>query len=444
LHLSTTKPEGSLTLNLKSLFSPQLIKLALPIVFSNWVYTLQSFLTLLLVSPLGEEVIAGVGFASTILWIIYGVDEVVYTGTAVLVAKRVGKGERAGRFVLYAFILSVAVSLAVWMAGEEFLELFFKVFEIEEKVKRVIEEFFRPVGVLLPLILFANGMNAVFNGAGKTKVIFQATVVAVAVNLGLLAIVVEKMGAFGAGLAFGVAESCAALYYLLRAVGEEVLNPFKDVKFKVNEILKLIKIGLPAGIEEGTASLSFNLFSGLVATCGTAVLAGYQIGLRVEGIAVSVGFALMDASLPFVGQAGGEEVRRRIKELSRTALGLGGALGAVLIGIAPFVGRIFEQSDEAGKWAQVYLFLAGLSQPGFNLAMALSGALRALEETAKAAAVNIGSFWIFRLIPSWLVLRLVKSPLVPWSFMVLETYLRAAILKLVLERKLKKFKGGAL
>ena len=427
-----------------SLFSPELIKLALPIVLSNWVYALQSFLTLLLVSPLGEEVIAGVGFASTLLWLVYGIDEVVYTGTAVLVARRVGRGERAGRFVLYALALSVAVSAVVWAGGGKFLEVFCRVFGVEEGVERVIKEFFKPVELFLPLILAANGLNAVFNGAGRTKVIFQATVVAVAVNLGLLALLVERLGAFGAGVAFGVAESSAAVYYLFRAVKEEVLTPLKDFRFSVEEVLRLIRVGLPAGVEEGLSSLSFNLFSGLVATCGTAALAGYQIGLRVEGVAVAVGFALMDASLPFVGQAKGEEVKRRVEELSRSALSLGVVLGAVLVGLAPVAGKVFTGEEEVRRWAEVYLFLAGLSQPGFNLAMALSGALRALEETAKAAAVNIGSFWIFRLIPSWAVLRLVKSPLVPWGFMVVETVLRAAVLKAVVERSLRKFKGGAL
>jgi len=432
-------------LKFNSLFSPELIKLALPIVLSNWVYALQSFLTLLLVSPLGEEVIAGVGFASTLLWLIYGVDEAVYTGTAVLVAGRVGRGEKAGRFVFYVFILSVAVSAVVWAGGEKFLELFCRIFGVEEEVKKVIEEFFRAVELFLPLILAANGLNAVFNGAGRTKVIFQATVVAVAVNLGLLALLVERFGAFGAGVAFGFAESSAAVYYLLRTVREEALNPLKDVRFDVKEVLRLIRVGLPAGVEEGLSSLSFNIFSGLVAACGTAALAGYQIGLRVEGIAVAVGFALMDAGLPFVGQAKGRgEVERRVKELSRSALSLGVVLGAVLVGLAPVVGKFFTGEEEVRMWAEVYLFFAGLSQPGFNLAMALSGALRALEETAKAAAVNTGSFWIFRLIPSWGVLRLVKSPLVPWSFMVVETALRAVLLKAVVERSLRKFKGGAL
>jgi len=425
-------------LKLKSLFSPELIRLALPILLSNWVYALQSFLTLLLVSPLGEEVIAGVGFASTLLWIVYGVDEVVYTGTAVLVARKLGRGERVGRFVLYAFVLSVAVSAVVWTGGGKFLEVFCRVFGVEEGVKRVIEEFFKPVGVLLPLVLTANGLNAVFNGAGKTKVIFQATVVAVGINLALLAVLVEKLGALGAGVAFGASESSAALYYLLRATEDERLNPFKDAKFKVKEVLRLIRVGLPAGVEEGLSSLSFNLFSGLVAACGTAVLAGYQIGLRVEGVAVAVGFALMDASLPFVGQAkGGEEVRRKIKELSKTATALGAVLGAVLVGLTPLVGKVFNLQGEVKRWAQVYLLLAGVSQPAFNLAMAMSGALRALEETAKVAAVNVGSFWAFRLIPSWLALRVVKSPFVPWSSMVVETALRTLILKVVVEKSLR-------
>jgi len=106
------------------------LNLALPILLSNLLYTLQNVVSLLLVSPLGKEVIAGVGFASTLLWLIYATTEVVYTGVNVLVAQAVGAGKRGGSILLAGFILSVAISLPVTLWGEELLRLFLISFSI--------------------------------------------------------------------------------------------------------------------------------------------------------------------------------------------------------------------------------------------------------------------------------------------------------------------------
>jgi len=41
--------------------------------------------------------------------------------------------------------------------------------------------------------------------------------------------------------------------------------------------------------------------------------------------------------------------------------------------------------------------------------------------------INISSFWLFRIIPSYVFLKLFPSPIVPWVFMSVETTLRALI-----------------
>ena len=414
----------------------ELLKLTLPILLSNWIYAIQSFVILLSVSGLGNNVIAGVGFASTLVWLLYGIDELVYSGIAVLTASNLGEGKRVGRFVFYGMFLSTVISLPVYLFGEELLSSFLTLFNVKGRALEAAINFVEPIVLLLPIVLTTNSLNAVFNGAGKTKELFYGSLLVFILNIALLPILVPKLGEKGAGWSVAISESAASLYYLSKALKSLDLNPFKDLRFSFKEIGEIVRVGFPAGVEETISSLSYNVFTGLVAICGTQALAAFQIGLKVEGIAAAVGFSLLDASIPFIGQARGETLKARVKELVKTSVKIGVIVGALLILLSYPVLLLFNVESEIKRLSFLYLLIAGISEPSFILSMALTGALRALKKTEVEATVNVVSFWLLRIAPSWAVLKFLKSPLVPWGFMGSETILRSLILLRTVRRYL--------
>ena len=414
----------------------ELLKLTLPILLSNWIYAIQSFVILLSVSGLGNNVIAGVGFASTLVWLLYGIDELVYSGIAVLTASNLGEGKRVGRFVFYGMFLSTVISLPVYLFGEELLSSFLTLFNVKGRALEAAINFVEPIVLLLPIVLTTNSLNAVFNGAGKTKELFYGSLLVFILNIALLPILVPKLGEKGAGWSVAISESAASLYYLSKTLKSLDLNPFKDLRFSFKEIGEIVRVGFPAGVEETISSLSYNVFTGLVAICGTQALAAFQIGLKVEGIAAAVGFSLLDASIPFIGQARGETLKVRVKELVKTSVKIGVIVGALLILLSYPVLFFFNVESEVKRLSFFYLLIAGISEPSFILSMALTGALRALKKTEVEATVNVVSFWLLRIAPSWAVLKFLKSPLVPWGFMGSETILRSLILLRTVRRYL--------
>ncbi|WP_457681470.1 MATE family efflux transporter [Thermovibrio sp.] len=419
--------------------SRELLKLSFPILLSNWIYALQGFVVLMAVSGLGEEIIAGVGFGSTLIWLLYGIDEAAYTGIAVLTAERLKEGERAGRLVVYAALTALGISVAPLLVGEEAVFKFLSLFGVKGEALKGAVEYAKPVFLLSPLILLTNNLNAVLNGAGRTKEIFYGTALVFLLNLVLLKTLVPKMGALGAGYSVSISESAASLLYAYYCLKDERLTPFKDLKVKLGEMKELLKVGAPASLEEIVSSLSFNLFTGLVATCGTEALAAFQVGIKVEGIGSSVGFSLLDAAIPFIGRAK-EGIKERLRELKKSSLILGSLVGVVLIEGSRLWTELFNLKGEIKELTEVYLLFAGLSQPFFTLSLALTGALRALKRTEVEVSVNLGSFWLLRIVPSYALLKVLKSPLVPWSFSLVESVLKSLILKKLVER----FTRGAL
>ncbi|HIQ31503.1 MAG TPA: hypothetical protein EYH49_05020, partial [Aquifex aeolicus] len=51
--------------------------------------------------------------------------------------------------------------------------------------------------------------------------------------------------------------------------------------------------------------------------------------------------------------------------------------------------------------------------------------------------INITSFWMFRIIPSYILLKVLDSPLVPWTFMTVEMFARAMLMYIALRRELR-------
>ncbi|MFN3814384.1 MAG: MATE family efflux transporter, partial [Aquificaceae bacterium] len=70
------------------------------------------------------------------------------------------------------------------------------------------------------------------------------------------------------------------------------------------------------------------------------------------------------------------------------------------------------------------------------------GALKGMGKTHIPLAVNFLSFWVFRIIPSYLLLKIFHTPLVPWAFMSVEMTLRAVVFYWTYSKEIKKIKEG--
>jgi putative MATE family efflux protein len=249
----------------------KVLLLAFPIILSNLLYTVQNVVSLLLVSPLGKEAIAGVGFASTLLWFVYATMATVYTGVNVLTAQSIGANKSANIYTFWGIVLSVLFALPMVIFGKPFVEFFLKLFSTPEVVVKIAEQYLEPIFLLLPFAFITNSINATFNGLGKTKVILYATIFTTLTNIGLALLLIygyfgfPRLGVEGAGWAVALAESLAIFVYLPFLLKEKVINPLRGIKLSPEGALKILKIGLPTGIERLIMSFSYNVFVGLVA-----------------------------------------------------------------------------------------------------------------------------------------------------------------------------------
>jgi len=426
----------------------KVLSLAFPIILSNLLYTVQNIVSLLLVSPLGKEAIAGVGFASTLLWFVYATMATVYTGVNVLTAQAVGAKRSASQTVAAGLLLSLLFALPMTFFGKPFVGAFLKLFSTPSEVVKTALLYLEPIFLLLPFAFATNTINAAFNGLGKTKVILYATVFTTVANIGLSVVLIyglwgfPKLGVEGAGWGVAVAESLALAVYLPFLIREKSISPLRGGFPSFDTFKNLLRLGLPTGLERLVMSFSYNVFVGLVAVCGATVLAAFQIGLRIEAVSFTVGMAFSFASTTVAGQNFGAKnpygVREGVGITLKVAVSVMTLLGVSIAIFSKPLAEFFTKDPEVVKWTVKYLYIIALSQPLMAVIFVLAGAIRGLGKTHIPLWVNISNFWLVRLLPAMFLLKFYKTPYIPWGTMLLENLTRSGCYLYLYRRYIKR------
>ncbi|NPA41601.1 MAG: MATE family efflux transporter [Aquificae bacterium] len=425
----------------------KIIKLAFPVIVVNLLYTVESMFSLVLVSGISASAVASVGFSLSLLWFIYSLMALSYTGTSVLVAQRVGAGEDPSPILTTGLVISFLIALPLTFFGRDLVLFLMSLLGASERVVSLAGEYLEPIFWFITVGFMTNTFYGAFNGAGDTKTPMKVAILMNIVNISTAYCLIygklglPALGVAGAGWGIVLSELLAFVIYLyLTAVKGK---PF-HLSFKTDRkvVTKFLRIGFPTAVERAITSLSFNIFVGFLAKFGDKVLAAHQIGLRVESISFMVGFGFMVASTVIAGQNFGAKNLKGLvygtyftAHLTAFIMGIGGLL---LILFPKYLTLPFSRDPEVIKWAVYYLVIVGISQVPMAYAVIFSGALKGMGRTTVTMVLNIFSFWAFRIVPSYFLLKVFPTPLVPWIFMTVEMFLRALMFFFAFKREVRR------
>jgi Na+-driven multidrug efflux pump len=152
--------------------------------------------------------------------------------------------------------------------------------------------------------------------------------------------------------------------------------------------------------------LTISIFTHLLAGFGTAILAGYGIGARLEFLVTTVAFSVGIASVPMIGMAIGAERIARARQIAWTA-GLVAfvTVGAIssLIAVLPNLWvDIFTQDESVRVASRQYLRTAAPMYAFIGLAMSMyfssQGAAKVLgpvlAQSARLVFVAVGGWYL--------------------------------------------------
>ena len=394
------------------LFTRQaLVALLLPLIAEQALSVTIGLADTLMVSSVGEAAVSGVSLVDSFNTLMIQVMSALATGGAVVTSQYIGhrepKNAKAAAaqilFVLASFSLVVAAVVVV--GRHAILRGIFG--SIDADVMRYAETYFLLSALSYPFIGLYNAGAALFRAQGNSKISMLSSLVMNVINIGGNAVLIYGfgIGVLGAALASLVsrAVSCLVGLWLLQRPGCALrVDGLRALAPDGGLIRRILRVGIPAGIENGMFQIGKLSVSSLTSTLGTAAIAANAVANTASTFLNIPANAVGMASLTVVGQCLGAGEKEQAVYYSRRLL-LTAYCGAWVMNISAFLFAnkfaisLFNLSPEAQTMAlQVMVWFNFVSLFFWPSSFTLPNILRAAGDARFTMAVSILSMWVFR------------------------------------------------
>ena len=394
------------------LFTRQaLVALLLPLIAEQALSVTIGLADTLMVSSVGEAAVSGVSLVDSFNTLMIQVMSALATGGAVVTSQYIGhrepKNAKAAAaqilFVLASFSLVVAAVVVV--GRHAILRGIFG--SIDADVMRYAETYFLLSALSYPFIGLYNAGAALFRAQGNSKISMLSSLVMNVINIGGNAVLIYGfgMGVLGAALASLVsrAVSCLVVLWLLQRPGCPLrVDGLRALAPDGGLIRRILRVGIPAGIENGMFQIGKLSVSSLTSTLGTAAIAANAVANTASTFLNIPANAVGMAALTVVGQCLGAGEKEQAVYYSRRLL-LTAYCGAWVMNLSAFlfanrfVISLFNLSPEAQTMAlQVMVWFNFVSLFFWPSSFTLPNILRAAGDARFTMAVSILSMWVFR------------------------------------------------
>lgn len=231
--------------------------------------------------------VAAVGANTPIINLIVNLFVGIALGANVVIANAVGRDdpEDVEKAVHTAMTISVLGGFLVTLLGELAAGPLLQMLSVPEDVFPLALLYLRIYLLGMPVILLYNFEAAIFRSVGDTKVplIALATAGVLNVILNLFFVVVLHMTVNGVAIATVIsnAVSAAILYHKLRKSELDIHVEPKKLGIDRSSLRRILRIGLPAGIQSAVFSFSNIVIQSAINSLGTVVMAASSAAFNV-------------------------------------------------------------------------------------------------------------------------------------------------------------------
>lgn len=416
-----------------------LMRLVIPLIFEQLLAVSVGFVDTLMISTVGEHAISGVALVDNINRLVIQILAAFATGGVVVVSQYIGRGSKeeskicTGQLISLMLFSTVILTAIFIIFPDKLLGLIFGTVDIAVMDAAVI--YLVITSVSYPFLAIYNSGAAIFRSFGNSAVSMKISIVMNVANVAFNALFVfgMKLGVKGVGLAtlFSRVIACLIMViYLLSDKNElRVSNAIHFIPKGVY-ISKILRIGIPSGIENGMFQIGKLMVVSMVATLGTSAIAANSIAYQIIDFpnlpASAIGIALITIVGQCIGAGDIDVAKYQIKKLMKYAYVIDWICKGILFIFAPVFVGWFSLSIEAANSAVVVLrafFIAAIVI--WPLSFTMPNALRAAGDVKYTMIVSILSMWICRIIASYVLVFYLNVGLIGvWIGMFVDWYVR--------------------
>lgn len=394
-------------------------KLIIPLMIEQALVLTVGMIDTVMVASAGEAAVSGVSLVETINVLLINLFAALSTGGAIVAGQYLGRKDKknanhaAKQLVISTALISFVLMIFCLLLNRPLLSLVFG--QTEQEVMSHARTYFYMTALSYPFIAVYNSAAALFRSMGSTKIAMVNSLIVNVLNIIGNAIFIYgfQLSVFGAALSTLISRSIGAFMMMYMLRNEKLslyVRSFHRKDFDWSMIKRILRIGIPNGLENSMFQIGKIVVTSLVAGMGTVAIAAHAVGNSFAGIEVipgfSMGLALTTVISRCVGANEYEQANKYIKYLMKWAFIFMILLNAViLIFLKPIVG-IYNLSDQTAALAYIIMAIHGVgSMVIWPFSFTLPNAFRAAGDVKYAMVVSILSMWIFRIGGSYVLAR---------------------------------------
>ena len=279
--------------------------------------------------------VAAVSATSAIIGLVINLFIGISLGANVTIAYAVGQRDEqaVSRAVHTAIVLAVLGGLLAATGGELIAAPLLEALRTPDEVFPLALLYLRIYFAGLPVIMLYNFEAAIFRSVGETKIPLMALTLSgilnVILNLFFVAILHMTVDGVATATVIANAVSAAILYYKLRRTDRIIRVSPKALRIDVKSMKRMLRIGLPAGLQSAVFSVANIIIQSAINSLGTIVMAASGASFNIEIITYNILNSFSQACTTFVGQNYGAGDVKRCKRTMLLCL-LEGAIALAL------------------------------------------------------------------------------------------------------------------
>ncbi len=402
----------------------------------------------------GSRSLAAVGSTSSLINMLTNIFIGLSVGTNVLIAHYYGAGQEkeVSDTVHTSVLLSVVCGIILTVMGVGLAKPLLELMGTPEDVLDKAALYMRIYFIGMPVMLLYNFGSSILRAIGDTKRPLYYLTAAGVVNvvLNLFFVITMQMDVAGVALATILSQCISAgciVMCLMKTGGSFQLIP-RQLRIHKGKLLRIMRIGLPAGMQGAIFSVSNVLIQSSVNSFGSLVMAGNTAASNIEGFVYTAMNAMHQTAVSFTGQNLGGKQFDRINKVLFQCLIIVAVVGLVFGNGAAYFGRhilrLYSSDGEVIEYGMIRLSIICTFYCLCGMMDTMVGAIRGLGYSVMPMVVSlIGAcglrvLWIMTVF-QWerTLLCLYISYPVSWAI----TFLAHAVCYAAVRKRMKKVYG---
>lgn len=387
----------------------QLIGFAFPLLLGNVFQQLYNTVDAVIVGKfVGSEALAAVNSSTPLVNLLVSFFMGISVGAGVVISQYYGaKNDRKLHDAIHTTVaLAIASGIFMTFIGIILSPIILKLMGTPEDVMGLSTLYLQIYfGGILGVIVYNMG-SGILRAVGDSKRPLYFLIVSSIVNiiLDLLFVVTFKMGVAGVAFATLIAQFVSAILTIMVLV--KTNNRFKlilkDIKFNKLQIKKIVKIGLPTGVQNTIVSLSNVVVQGNINSFGTLAMAGCGSYGKIDGFAILPVMSIAMAVTTFTGQNIGAKKYDRVRQGTKigTIFSIGTVIivSAIIMLFTPNILKIFTNDSNVIYYGTLMMKCLAPGYIFLGLSHLFSGVLRGAGKTTIPMIVMVLCWCFLRMI----------------------------------------------